>query len=77
MILAVNKADNESRRQAALEFYELALGDPYPISALHGTGTGDLLDAIVEQIPKCRRNRRPTRCGSRSWAGRTWASRRC
>ncbi len=51
VILAVNKADNESRRQAALEFYELNLGDPYPISALHGTGTGDLLDAVVEQIP--------------------------
>lgn len=51
VILAVNKADNESRRQAALEFYELSLGDPYPISALHGTGTGDLLDAIIEQIP--------------------------
>ncbi len=51
VLLTVNKADNDSRRQAALEFYELALGDPYPISALHGTGTGDLLDAIVEQIP--------------------------
>lgn len=51
VILAVNKADNENRRQAALEFYELSLGDPYPISALHGTGTGDLLDAIIEQIP--------------------------
>lgn len=51
VILAVNKADNESRRQAALEFYELSLGDPYPISALHGTGTGDLLDAVVEKIP--------------------------
>lgn len=52
VVLAVNKADNESRRQAALEFYELALGEPYPISALHGTGTGDLLDAIVELIPQ-------------------------
>ena len=52
VLLVVNKADNESRRQAALEFYELALGDPYPISALHGTGTGDLLDAIVGQIPE-------------------------
>lgn len=51
VLLVVNKADNESRRQAALEFYELALGDPYPISALHGTGTGDLLDAIVAEIP--------------------------
>ena len=51
VLLAVNKADNEERRQAALEFYELGLGMPYAISALHGTGTGDLLDAIVEQIP--------------------------
>jgi GTP-binding protein len=52
VLLAVNKADNESRRQAALEFYELSLGDVYPISALHGTGTGDLLDEIVARLPK-------------------------
>ncbi len=51
VIVAVNKADNEARRQAALEFHELGLGEPYPISALHGTGTGDLLDAIVAQLP--------------------------
>ncbi len=51
VILAVNKADNESRRQAALEFYELGLGDPYPISALHGVGTGDLLDALLHVLP--------------------------
>jgi GTP-binding protein len=51
VVLAVNKADNENRRQVALDFYELGLGDPYPISALHGTGTGDLLDAVVELIP--------------------------
>ncbi|OGO60168.1 MAG: ribosome biogenesis GTPase Der, partial [Chloroflexi bacterium RBG_19FT_COMBO_47_9] len=47
VLLVVNKCDNESRRLAALEFYELGLGDPYPISALHGTGTGDMLDALV------------------------------
>ena len=51
VVLAANKADNEARRQAALEFYELSLGTVYPISALHGTGTGDLLDAIVAEIP--------------------------
>jgi GTPase len=51
VILAANKAENEMRRQAALEFYELGLGDPNPISALHGTGTGDLLDAIVAHLP--------------------------
>lgn len=51
VILAVNKADNEVRRLAALEFYELDLGTPYPISAVHGTGTGDLLDAVVAWFP--------------------------
>jgi GTPase len=47
VLLTVNKADSETRRLQALQFYELGLGDPYPISALHGTGTGDLLDALV------------------------------
>lgn len=47
VFLAVNKADSEARRLQALQFYELGVGDPYPISALHGTGTGDLLDALV------------------------------
>jgi GTP-binding protein len=51
VILAVNKADNESRRQEALEFYQLGLAEPYPISALHGTGTGDLLDALLKTLP--------------------------
>lgn len=51
VIVAANKADNVARREAALEFYELGLGEPYAISALHGTGTGDLLDAIVAEIP--------------------------
>lgn len=52
VVLVANKADNENRRQAALDFYELGLGDPYPISALHGTGTGDLLDAVVALLPE-------------------------
>jgi GTPase len=47
VLLAVNKADSERRRVQALQFYELGMGEPYPISALHGTGTGDLLDALV------------------------------
>lgn len=51
VILAVNKADNESRRLAAVEFYQLGLGEPYPISALHGAGTGDLLDALLNVLP--------------------------
>ncbi len=47
VLLVVNKCENEARRIAALQFYELGLGEPYPISALHGIGTGDLLDALV------------------------------
>ena len=47
VILVVNKADNEYLRQQVAQFYELGMGDPYPISALHGTETGDLLDALV------------------------------
>lgn len=47
VLLVVNKADSEARRMQAYQFYELGMGDPYPISALHGTGTGDLLDALV------------------------------
>lgn len=51
LFLVVNKADNEARRLAATEFYNLGLGEPYPLSALHGTGTGDLLDALVASFP--------------------------
>ena len=47
VLLVVNKSDSEQRRMQAYQFYELGLGDPYPISALHGTGTGDMLDALV------------------------------
>jgi GTP-binding protein len=47
VLLVVNKADSEARRAQAAQFYELGMGEPYPISAVHGTGTGDLLDALV------------------------------
>ncbi|RCK75569.1 MAG: GTP-binding protein EngA [Anaerolineae bacterium] len=52
VFLVVNKADSPQRRLAAMEFYELGLGDPYPISALHGTGTGDLLDSLLAVLPE-------------------------
>jgi GTP-binding protein len=51
VLLAVNKADNQALREAAVEFYALGLGELYPISALHGTGTGDLLDQVVGAFP--------------------------
>ncbi|MCK9245529.1 MAG: ribosome biogenesis GTPase Der [Anaerolineaceae bacterium] len=50
ILLVVNKADNPSARLNALDFYSLGLGEPFAISAIHGTGTGDLLDAVVEQF---------------------------
>ena len=51
VILAANKADNASRRLDAVEFYSLGLGEPITISSIQGTGTGDLLDLIVEALP--------------------------
>ena len=51
IFLVVNKCDSEERRDAASQFYELGLGDPHPISAIHGTDTGDLLDELVASFP--------------------------
>jgi len=51
IFLVVNKCESEARRQSVGDFYELGLGEPYAVSALHGTGTGDLLDALVESFP--------------------------
>jgi len=52
IFLAVNKCESRERRDSASEFYELGLGDPYPISAIHGTDTGDLLDALINALPE-------------------------
>jgi GTP-binding protein len=51
VIVAVNKLESTSLWDGAYEFYELALGPVFPVSALHGTGSGNLLDAIVKDIP--------------------------
>ncbi len=47
IIVVANKADNAGVRSHSFEFFELGFGEPFPISSLHGTGTGDLLDAVV------------------------------
>src|SRR5919199_4887453 len=52
VILAANKADTEERRQNAVEFYALGLGDPIPMSSKHSINTGDLLDKVVEAFPR-------------------------
>ncbi len=51
VIVAVNKADNEKRELEAAEFHTLGWEETYPISASHGRGTGDLLDAMVWALP--------------------------
>jgi GTP-binding protein len=50
ILLVVNRCDNPERRVAATEFFALGMGDPYPISALHGTGTGDMLDQLIASL---------------------------
>ncbi len=50
IILAVNKCDSQQRADQAWQFFELGLGEPYPISAQHGRGTGDMLDALVAAL---------------------------
>ena len=49
--LVVNKVDDTNREAGGWEFVSLGLGDPYPVSALHGRGTGDLLDEVVSLLP--------------------------
>ena len=50
--LVVNKMDNPDTMDQVWEFYQLGLGDPWSVSSLHGNGTGDLLDAVVEDLKK-------------------------
>jgi GTP-binding protein len=51
VLVLANKLDDPRRDLEALEFHRLGLGDPLPVSALHGHGTGDLLDEIVRRLP--------------------------
>lgn len=52
VILAVNKIDNEKLEIYSSQFYELGLGEPFPISALHGRKVGDFLDEVVKDLPE-------------------------
>lgn len=52
ILIAVNKVDNETDRWETADFYRLGFEKLYPISALHGTGVGDLLDDVVSRLPK-------------------------
>ncbi|PAU68690.1 ribosome biogenesis GTPase Der [Bifidobacterium italicum] len=50
VVVAVNKVDDQAGEYMAAEFWKLGLGEPYPISAMHGRGVGDLLDAALEAL---------------------------
>jgi GTP-binding protein len=52
VLLVVNKMDNLPRDQAHLDFWGLGMGEPHPLSALSGKGSGDLLDAVVAEFPE-------------------------
>ena len=52
VLLAVNKVDNAMREKDAVEFYNLGLGDYYTFASISGSGTGDLMDALVESFPE-------------------------
>jgi GTPase len=52
VLVAANKIDRPADEHMAAEFHKLGLGEPHPVSAAHGHGTGDLLDAIVEAAPR-------------------------
>ena len=52
IVLAVNKADSPKQELNVYEFYNLGLGEPFPISAANHLGIGDLLDAVVAKFPQ-------------------------
>src|SRR5699024_9343371 len=52
VFLAVNKVDNSKRAEDAVEFYSLGLGEYYTIASINGSGTGELLDALVAALPE-------------------------
>ncbi len=52
VVLVANKVDDQAHEAAVWELMGLGLGDPFPVSALHGRGTGDLLDAVVTHLPE-------------------------
>jgi GTP-binding protein len=55
VVLAANKADDQRSELLAAELWNLGLGEPHPVSALHGRGSGDLLDAVLAALPEAPR----------------------
>ena len=66
VVLAANKVDDLRLEADAAAMWNLGLGEPHPVSALHGRGTGDLLDAVLEVLPEAPRARASRRSGARA-----------
>ena len=80
VVLAANKVDDQRAEAEAYGLWNLGLGEPIPVSALHGRGSGDLLDAVLAALPETPPEtftRSAARAASRSSAGPTSASPRC
>jgi GTP-binding protein len=65
VLLAANKVDDARAEAAAAELWQLGVGEPMPVSALHGRGSGDLLDAILRMLPAAPAERGETERGPR------------
>ncbi|VEP38685.1 GTPase Der [Tessaracoccus lapidicaptus] len=65
VVLAANKVDDQRHEAMAASMWNLGLGEPYPVSALHGRGSGDLLDAILDALPEAPREQEVEEAGPR------------
>ena len=65
VVLAANKVDDQRTEAEAASMWNLGLGEPFPVSAMHGRGTGDLLDAILDVLPEAPRERDAVERGPR------------
>lgn len=65
VVVAANKVDDNRTEADATALWALGLGEPYPVSALHGRGSGELLDAVLESLPDAPRERFDTEAGPR------------
>ncbi len=82
VVLAANKVDDARSEAEAAMMWNLGLGGPHPVSALHGRGSGDLLDALMEALPEVLEadvelGEAARRVAIVGYLVRTWASRRC
>jgi GTPase len=65
VMLVANKVDNATIEMEAVSLWGLGLGEPYPVSALHGRGAGDLLDTVLEKLPPVETTSGPIAAGPR------------